>query len=127
MIYLGDTGDDEGKKSLSREQELVASLDTKAKFAKQLYRLSGMEIGHVISVLDIRCPQALELPDPSADLITNNCAGVSDVEINVDAIDARTLAELERYVKEKTKTRSNSIAESLDDQGSAKKKQRRST
>lgn len=85
-----------------------------------------MELGHVLQVLDIRCPQALEQPDPSADPPADKFSEDSEVEINVDAIDARTFAELDRYVNEKMKARTNSVAEALgEDQGSAKKKQRR--
>jgi hypothetical protein len=121
-----DTGDEEGKKSANRDKDITASLDAKAKFAKSLYRLSGMELGHVLHVLDIRSPQALEQPDPSAQSPVDKFAEESEMEINVDAIDARTFAELDRYVKEKMKARSNGVAEALGDElGSARKKQKR--
>ncbi len=86
-----------------------------------------MEIGHVLHVLDIRCPAALEQPDPSAKTPLDRFTEEAEVEVNVDAIDARTFAELDRYVKEKMRARSNGLAEnSGEEQGeSAKKKQRR--
>ena len=99
----------------------------KAKFAKNLYRLSGMELGHVLHVLDIRSPQALEQTDPSATSPVDKFSGEAEAEINVDAIDARTFAELDRYVKEKMKARSNDTSDALGEEqgGSAKKKQKR--
>ena len=85
-----------------------------------------MELGHVLHVLDIRSPQALEQPDSSAQSPVDKFAEESEMEINVDAIDARTFAELDRYVKEKMKARSNDVAEALGDElGSARKKQKR--
>ena len=126
-----------------------------------MYRLSGEELGHVLQVLDIRCPNALEKIDEYHDDEeyhddTNENANASSssavesstelsypssldntgtsfadeepsVEINVDVIDARTFAELDRYVKEKMKARSNGVAEALggDHGGSARKKQKR--
>ena len=33
------------------------------KFTSSLYHLSGVELGHILQVLDLRCPQALELVD----------------------------------------------------------------
>lgn len=109
---------------------MAASLDAKAKFAKHLYRLSGMELGHILHVLDIRCPQALEQADPDFSSPidgqpSDTFCQEPELEINVDAIDARTFAELDRYVKEKMKARSNSIAEvSGEEQGKEKKKKR---
>mmetsp|Transcript_6384 Transcript_6384/g.7912 ORF Transcript_6384/g.7912 Transcript_6384/m.7912 type:complete len:232 (+) Transcript_6384:50-745(+) len=116
--------DEEGKK---RATALGSNLDAKAKFAKNLYRLSGMELGHVLHVLDIRSPAALEQPDPSAKAPLDRFTEEAEVEINVDAIDARTFAELDRYVKDKMKARSNGMSETPDEEqvGGAKKKQRR--
>lgn len=74
------------------------SLDTKTRFASHLFKLSGKELGHVMQVLDLRCPQALEQPDDE------NCGEkglATQIEINVDAIDSRTFFELEKYVNEK--------------------------
>lgn len=82
-----------------------SSLDVKAKFAANIFRLSGMELGHVLQVLDLKCPNALEDPESSADSNTrtslNSQVDEAQVEINVDAIDPRTFAELDRYVKDK--------------------------
>ncbi len=127
-LFLGDTGDDEGKQAAFRESHMAANLDAKAKFAKSLYRLSGMELGHVLHVLDIRSPDALVQPDPSVDLPVEKFTNETELEINVDAIDVRTFIELERYVKEKMKVRFNGALESSgdDQEGNAKKKQRRS-
>jgi len=138
-----DTGDEEGKASTQarNEKSLALGLDVKTKFASNLFLLSGMEIGHVIQVLDLRCPQALDNPNPTS---TNGVAeavarGVveggnkrqkthgSNVEINVEAIDGRTFGELDRYVKEKMLLRSNGAGDasggpSRQREGTVKKK-----
>ena len=108
---------------------MAANLDAKAKFAKSLYQLSGMELGHVLHVLDIRSPQALVQPDPSAEIPVDKFSNETELEINVDAIDTRTFTELDKYVKEKVNSRSNNIDDVLEDdeEGNVyKKKQRRS-
>lgn len=104
-----DTGEDEGKKKSSQKTSI--SLDAKTKFASNIYRLSGMELGHVLQVIDLKCPQALEQPDPSPSGMNSkesSCGfgGEAEVEINVDALDLRTFNELDRYVKEKVQARS---------------------
>jgi hypothetical protein len=126
-MCIGDTGDEEGNKSANQEKETAANLDAKTKFAKNLLRLSGMELGHVLHVIDIRSHQALEQPDESAKSHVDKFSGESEVEINVDAIDLRTFTELDRYVKEKMKARSNDVVESIaEEQAPAKKKQKKS-
>jgi len=132
-----DTGDDEGKSAaqIRDEKNIALDLDVKTKFAGNLLLLSGMEIGHVMQVLDLRCPQALE--NPSITNCTNNNndremkrKAASNVEINVEAIDAKTFAELDRYVKEKMLMRSNGVAvdtigsQARQRDGTVKKKQR---
>ena len=87
-----------------------------------------MELGHVLQVLDLRCPQSLERPDPSANLPDKRDS--TDIEIDVDAIDPRTFAELDRYVKEKMLSRSNSSGDGGDKlfeaNPNSRKKQKRS-
>lgn len=145
-----DTGDDEGKFSAAArdEKNLALSLDVKTKFASNLFLLSGMEMGHVIQVLDLRCPQALDNPNPERSTTNGDAAEAvvargggstggsngkrtthgANVEVNVEGIDARTFGELDRYVKEKMLSRSNKGAgDSLGGQtrqreGSARKK-----
>lgn len=87
-----------------------ANLDVKMSFASKLFQLSGMELGHVLKIIDLKCPQALESPDPKSSLSTTtpSNASVSKVEINVDKIDPRTFTELDRYVKDKLLQRSSS-------------------
>jgi len=132
-----DTGDDEGKSAaqIRDEKNVALDLDVKTKFASNLFLLSGMEIGHVLQVLDLRCPQALD--NPSTTTGTNDDhdgdmkrKATTNVEINVEVIDTRTFAELDRYVKEKMLLRSNgAAADTLGNQarqreGTVKKKQR---
>ena len=110
----------ESKKSASPNKSGV-SLDVKARFASSLFRLSGMELGHVLQVIDLKCPNALEDPNPSA----AEKEGMDDphCEINIDVLDSRTFAELDRYVKEKMLARTT--GEALDDEEYVPKKQRR--
>eukprot|EP00558_Chaetoceros_sp_UNC1202_P010010 CAMPEP_0197239400 /NCGR_PEP_ID=MMETSP1429-20130617/5877_1 /TAXON_ID=49237 /ORGANISM="Chaetoceros sp., Strain UNC1202" /LENGTH=224 /DNA_ID=CAMNT_0042698813 /DNA_START=119 /DNA_END=793 /DNA_ORIENTATION=- len=117
-----DTGDNEKKKS-SYSQKTGISLDAKTKFASNIFRLSGMEIGHVLQVIDLKCPQALEQPDPSMEMPRGAFLDDSEVEINVDAIDPRTFAELDRYVKEKMHARTS--GEALSEFEGTPKKQKR--
>ena len=95
--------DDDGKCSLQRGGP--PSLDVKTKFASNLLRLTGMELGHVIQVLDLKCPQALEQPD--YDQHQGQSVLATDVEINVDAIDNRTFIDLDKYVREKVDPKSS--------------------
>jgi len=118
-----DTGDDEKKKS-SHSQKAGMSLDVKTKFASNLFRLSGMEIGHVLQVIDLKCPQALEHPQERLEVpLSDRFDCDTGVEINVDAIDSKTFAELDRYVKQKMHTRT--AGESLSEYEATPKKQKR--
>lgn len=76
-----------------------ASVDAKARFGSGLFKLTGAEMGHVMQVIDLRCPQALVDPDPEG--LHNDDGDSAEVEIDVNLIDARTFAELEKYVREK--------------------------
>lgn len=80
-----------------------------------------MELGHVLQVIDLKCPNALEQPDPSKSAAGQN--DYSEVEINVDAIDSRTFTELDRYVKEKMLARTT--GEAMDDLDNTPKRQKR--
>ena len=69
-----------------------------------------MELGYVLQVLDLRCPQALEMPEPSSEP-NNNKMIPSEVEINVDVIDSKTFAELDHYMKGTMSNRGTKEAE----------------
>lgn len=119
-----DTGDNEGRKKSAQKTSI--SLDVKTKFASNIFRLSGMELGHVMQVIDLKCPQALEQPDPSLEFnnIDSSFGKESEIEINVDALDQRTFTELDRYVKEKMLART--AGEALGDfDNTTPKKQKR--
>jgi len=96
------------------------SLDAKTKFGSNLFRLTGVQLGHVLQVIDLKCPRALERPltpndpsnAPSSSLPPPNG---ENVEINVDAIDMKTFYELDHYVKERiSKNRRKSSGEKED-------------
>lgn len=100
----------------------VPSLDAKTMFGANLFRLTGVQLGHVLQVLDIRCPRALERPtsaswghsNPSDNCNGNNISGTNDgdeeIEVNVDAMDPTIFYELDSYVREKVLSNRNSVA-----------------
>jgi hypothetical protein len=98
----------------------IVPLDVRTRFAARLQRLSGMELGHVLQVIDLNCPEAIE--DPTYDQLTTTDAphpasmlshrymwdefdGGCQIEIDVDVIPVDTFWELDRYVKEKVNER----------------------
>jgi hypothetical protein len=68
------------------------SLDARAQFGANLFLLSGMELGHVISTCEEECPECLE-----------NVPGGKDcnIEINVDLIPTKVFDMLNTYVSGK--------------------------
>jgi hypothetical protein len=87
-----------------------------------------MELGHVLQVLDLKCPNALEDPELSTDPSSKRGLDSSQIEeaqieINVDAIDPRTFAELDRYVKDKMLARNT--GEDLEEYENSSKRRKR--
>jgi hypothetical protein len=69
------------------------SLDARAQFGSNLFLLSGVELGYVISTCEEECPKALEyVPGGVPD---------SHIEINVDLIPTKTFDMLNTYVQSK--------------------------
>lgn len=68
----------------------VITMDRRSKFSEKIFRLNGMELGHVITTLELKCPQALQEVDD-----------IAQMEINVDAIPPSTFSELETYLQQK--------------------------
>lgn len=95
----------------------IVPLDVKTRFAARLQRLSGMELGHVLSVIDEKCPEALEEPpedqlrsDAQRMTKRHNYAldefdGGCQIEIDIDAIPTHIFGELDAYVKEQVSGR----------------------
>lgn len=75
------------------------TMDRKSKFSEKLFRLNGLELGHVITTLELKCPEALE-----------DVKDQTQVEINVDAIPASTFLELESYLQQKVPNKKRKIA-----------------
>lgn len=65
------------------------TLDARAQFGSNLFLLSGMELGHVISTCEEECPECLE-----------NVPGGNDchIEVNVDLIPSKVFDVLNTYV-----------------------------
>lgn len=62
----------------------------------------------MLQVLDLRCPHVIENIAPAQDdepHLLNKKEKDMQAEINVDAIDSKTFADLDRFVKEKLYTR----------------------
>ena len=77
--------------STRKQAPNTAVMDKKSKFSEKLFRLNGLELGHVIQTIELKCPQALEdIPSPTP-----------QVEINVDALPSPVFKELEAYLQEK--------------------------
>lgn len=88
-------------------------LDIRTRFASRLQRLSGMELGHVLQVIDVQCPEALE--HPTQDQLRSDAPPVMNrhhdawdefdggcqIEVDVDAIPSEKFWKLDQYVKEK--------------------------
>ena len=82
------------------------TLDARARFGSNLFLLSGMELGYVITTCEMECPEALE-----------TCGNDRHkIEINVDAIPTDIFANLNTYVTQKVGNngsgRNNGIASS---------------
>ena len=115
----------------------IIPLDVRTRFAARLQRLSGMELGHVLKIIDMECPNALE--DPTDDQLRMDAPPVTkrhryswdefdggcQIEVDVDAIPTETFHKLDEYVKEKVQDRgrgpwSDDLTES--EQGGKKRK-----
>jgi hypothetical protein len=124
-----------GRSSTPTVDEATApSLDVRARFGSNLFLLSGVEMGYVMSTCELECPEVLEswtsvvhLPDDRVTDENNNnnlsqppignsnLAAVgrgplyeANVEINVDAIPPDIFAKLNTYVTSKVGHRSMS-------------------
>ena len=101
----------------SFDSKRIIPLDVKTRFAARLQRLSGMELGHVLSVIDEKCSEALEEPpenklrsDAQRRTKQHNYAldefnGGCQIEIDIDAIPPHIFGELDAYVKEQVSGR----------------------
>lgn len=104
----------------------LPNLESKAKFASNLFRLNGDELGHILQVLDLRAPNAIEVVGGQPLIMASGSTGQSisqqqqaseqvnmgigvpgqvhsgdEMEINVDAIDTKTFLELDRFIRDK--------------------------
>lgn len=95
----------------------IVPLDVRTRFAARLQRLAGMELGHVLQVIDMQCPEAVE--DPIKEQLRSDAPPVTkrhryawdefdggcQIEVDVDAIPPETFWKLDQYVKEKVQGR----------------------
>mmetsp|Transcript_132889 Transcript_132889/g.384223 ORF Transcript_132889/g.384223 Transcript_132889/m.384223 type:complete len:249 (-) Transcript_132889:63-809(-) len=90
-----------------------ANLDVRARFGANLFLLSGMELGHVFSELELNCPNVLE------------SWGDAKIEINVDEIPDDIFSRLQKYVNGLVEGPEGSLADSAE--SIPKKKKRKSS
>lgn len=88
--------------SKTNTREGAITLDTKAQLASRIFLLSGLELAHVMTTIENHCPQALEQVGDSA-----------HIEINIDELDKKTFAELEKYTKDKVSARHPDVTEQV--------------
>eukprot|EP00522_Entomoneis_paludosa_P011353 CAMPEP_0172449816 /NCGR_PEP_ID=MMETSP1065-20121228/8415_1 /TAXON_ID=265537 /ORGANISM="Amphiprora paludosa, Strain CCMP125" /LENGTH=285 /DNA_ID=CAMNT_0013201561 /DNA_START=137 /DNA_END=994 /DNA_ORIENTATION=+ len=114
------------------------SLDAKAQLAANLILLHGMELGHVMSILEQECPQALEsVPDLDNEGSTTKSKSNNNhhshtaipdrVEIVMDALDGAVFTKISQYAAEKAMGRKKGLVDDppLEDvSGKRKRKQR---
>ena len=99
----------------------LPSLDARAKFGSNIFYLSGTELGHVMSVIELECPTAL------------NNWGKGSVEINVDEIPPKIFTSLNSYVSSKVggnhhhHKNNNNLPESPEDDMMRSRKKRKSS
>mmetsp|Transcript_36514 Transcript_36514/g.88500 ORF Transcript_36514/g.88500 Transcript_36514/m.88500 type:complete len:207 (+) Transcript_36514:100-720(+) len=70
------------------------SLDSRARFGSNIFLLNGVELGHVVTTLELECPNAL-IED-----------GSKQMEINIDAIPQQVFGRLSAFVESKIGKRS---------------------
>ena len=88
------------------------SIDARSKFGANIFLLSGVELGHVMTTLELECPKVLE------------GWGEEHVEINVDEIPMKVFSNLNSYVTSKVGSRSL-LNETSGDLGDIPKKKKR--
>ena len=99
-------------------------LDTRTRFAANLFLLSGVELAHVIMKLEQECPHVLvhlteevdaAAEDETAVTTTPTAKAMSPrIEINVDAIESPLFEELSSYVLERVGNKGHSDAKVMD-------------
>ena len=97
---LGDSKPESDSTKSNSNWDGSITLDSKAQLASRIFLLSGVELAHVMTTIENHCPQALDQVGDSA-----------HIEINIDALDNKTFAALEKYTKDKISTRHPDLAE----------------
>jgi hypothetical protein len=97
-------------------QNNAPSLDARAKLATHLLLLHGSELGHVVTLLEQKCPAAVET--------VGRIAG--KLELNLDAVTADVLQELTEYTTTATAGRKGGTfaAGAIDDITSKRKRKK---
>ncbi|OQS01689.1 hypothetical protein ACHHYP_00342 [Achlya hypogyna] len=64
------------------------SLEDRIVFSQDIYKISSKDLGTIVEMIEERCPKALDKQNPD------------EIDLNVDAIDAKTFKEIDAFVKE---------------------------
>jgi len=84
-------------------------LDTRTRFAANLFLLSGIELAHVIMKLEQQCPHVLEQLTEEVEKDENSGKAISPkLEVNIDAIEPALFEELSAYVLERVGSKGHS-------------------
>ncbi|CAJ1934276.1 unnamed protein product [Cylindrotheca closterium] len=83
---------DENESTRSGKRD--TSLDSRARFGSNIFLLNGIELGHVVTTLELECPNAL-IED-----------GSTQMEINLDAIPQEVFERLSGFIESKIGKRS---------------------
>lgn len=97
----GGVSDDEGERPTIAEKTL---------FSQNIYKIDSVQLGRVVELLDEKCESAIDKTNPS------------EIEINIDAIDASTFDGLDRYVRDCLGESKKGKKRKADGSGSSKKK-----
>ena len=92
-----------GSNSMSPTPSGPITLDARVALGAKIFKLSGMELGHAINILELRCPEALVGCGGGAGTAggtDNDGLRTDELEIDIDAIDSWTFNEVSRYVSE---------------------------
>ena len=74
------------------------TLDARVALGAKIFKLSGMELGHCLNIIELRCPEALVGCGGGG--TDNDGLRTDELEIDIDALDSRTFNEVSRYVSE---------------------------
>ena len=92
-----------GSSSMSPTPSGPITLDARVALGAKIFKLSGMELGHAINIIELRCPEALVGcggGTGTAGGADNDGLRTDELEVDIDSLDSSTFNEVSRYVSE---------------------------